>query len=191
MHASKLHRLAVVLHDGKAKPTSIDPCWLRWNSGVRGRGHKREEKRGSNGVSDAVERDKRKTMAGRCLLSYSGGKIKRDLRATNPKSERRKRGSRSSRPTDGRTNGRNGQKDGWTERGKKARSAQVRTRAQGGDGDDGRPVPECLPAAAPTHHPSLHLKRADGGAEAGGGTEIKSMLQNARQSQHNQPQLPS
>jgi len=48
-------------------------------------------------------------MAGRCLHSYSGGKIKRDLRATNPKSERRKRGSNSSRPTDGR----NGQKDGW------------------------------------------------------------------------------
>lgn len=128
MHASKLHRLAVVLHDGKAKPTSIDPCCLRWNSGVRGRGHKREEKRGSNGVSDAVERDKRKTMAGRCLLSYSGGKIKRDLRATNPKSERRKRGSRSSRPTDGRTDGTDRKMDGQREERKQGAHRYARVR---------------------------------------------------------------
>ena len=96
----------------------------------------------------------------------------------------------SSRPTDGRTNERTERwmDDGWTKRGIERkqgahRYARVRRAATATMAD------HCLlPAAAPTHHPSLHLKRADGGAEAGGGTEIKSMRQNARQSQHNQPQ---
>jgi hypothetical protein len=104
----------------------------------------KEEKRGSNGVSDAVERDKRKTMAGRCLLSYRGGKIKRDLRATNPKSERRKRGSRSSRPTDGRTDERTERTERWMDRERKESKERTGTHACAGRRRRRRPTSACL-----------------------------------------------
>jgi|UniRef100_A0A804N7K9 hypothetical protein len=91
------------------------------------------------------------------LLSNSAGKIKRDLCATNPKSERRKRGSRSSRPTDGRTD----RKTDVQERKLGAhRYARVRRGTTATMTEHCLSASCCLvPAAAPTHHPSLHLKR--------------------------------
>ena len=122
------------------------------------------------------------------------GKEKINFRVTNPRcDERRKQASREDermralqQQADGRTDG---QKDGWTKRERK-QEAQARTRAQaaGGDGADDH----CLPAASSCcGYSSSFTSFKKGGAEAGVQIEIKSMLQNARQSQHNQPQLAS
>jgi len=112
----------------------------------------------------------RRTWEGAAMRQQWRGKEKINFRVTNPRcDERRKQASREDermralqQQADGRTDG---QKDGWTKRERKQdkrRYARVRRLAA-----TATMTTACLlqlaaaAGAAATHHPSLHLKRAE------------------------------